>query len=155
MQISEIKRTLRELKIMELMVQYGFTYHFIQSNRTTMQNYTKSLIWNDFFNLDKQKNKMSNSRYSLTDLENLDKDSFDQIIGEYWSYVYYSIYKKQGIPAFETINPDLLRYLDLPLNADETQIKKRFRELCKKYHPDAGGSSEKFIELMKIADKIK
>ena len=44
--------------------------------------------------------------------------------------------------------PELLSYLGLPFDADKSLIKKRFRKLCKTYHPDDGGDIDKFIELM-------
>ena len=39
--------------------------------------------------------------------------------------------------------------LDLPENATESQIKKRFRELAMKYHPDKTGGDEKLAEKFK------
>jgi hypothetical protein len=37
----------------------------------------------------------------------------------------------------------------VPENASEEQIKKRFRELAKIYHPDRGGDPEKFKQILK------
>jgi curved DNA-binding protein CbpA len=33
-------------------------------------------------------------------------------------------------------------------------IKRRFRELALKYHPDRGGDSEKFIEILDVYKKL-
>lgn len=44
--------------------------------------------------------------------------------------------------------------MGLPFDADVTAIKKKFRELAKKYHPDTGGDSTKFIELMENYKKL-
>ena len=45
-------------------------------------------------------------------------------------------------------NPELLNWTGLPPNAGSAEIKKKFRELAKKNHPDAGGDESRFIELM-------
>ncbi|KAB3531398.1 DnaJ domain-containing protein [Alkaliphilus serpentinus] len=34
------------------------------------------------------------------------------------------------------------------------EIKKKFRLLAKKYHPDHGGDPEKMIEILDIYDKL-
>jgi DnaJ-class molecular chaperone len=47
-----------------------------------------------------------------------------------------------------------LAQLGLPYDADKNTIKKRFRELAKKYHPDTGGDSMKFIQLMESYRKL-
>jgi curved DNA-binding protein CbpA len=44
--------------------------------------------------------------------------------------------------------------LGLRSDADENDIKKKFRELAKKYHPDAGGDAAMFIELMDDYKKL-
>lgn len=38
--------------------------------------------------------------------------------------------------------------LGIPENADDETIKKAFRELAKKYHPDRGGDAEKFKKIV-------
>ncbi|MER3407121.1 MAG: heat-shock protein, partial [Patescibacteria group bacterium] len=44
---------------------------------------------------------------------------------------------------------DYYQILGVPENADEETIKKAFRELAKKYHPDVpGGDAEKFKEIL-------
>ncbi|HEY8420442.1 MAG TPA: J domain-containing protein [Thermoclostridium sp.] len=48
----------------------------------------------------------------------------------------------------------MLKQFGLPYDADMDAIKKRFRELAKKYHPDTGGDSTKFIELMEAYKKL-
>jgi DnaJ-class molecular chaperone len=47
-----------------------------------------------------------------------------------------------------------LQKLDLPANATSSDIKKRFRQLAKQKHPDYGGNSAQFIELMEIYRKL-
>jgi len=43
---------------------------------------------------------------------------------------------------------DYYQILGVPENADEETIKKAFRELAKKYHPDRGGDAEKFKKIV-------
>lgn len=42
---------------------------------------------------------------------------------------------------------DYYTILGVPRNASEDEIKKAYRKLAHKYHPDKGGSSEKFKEI--------
>jgi len=43
--------------------------------------------------------------------------------------------------------PDYYKTLGVPRDATKDQIRKAFRNLARKYHPDAGGSKEKFQEI--------
>jgi len=64
------------------------------------------------------------------------------VMNEYWTCVYNELFKDKAIRA-----AGILKF-DLPYDADEQTIKKRFRELAKLYHPDAGGDAEQFLDLM-------
>ncbi|MDO5426688.1 MAG: DnaJ domain-containing protein, partial [Coriobacteriia bacterium] len=43
--------------------------------------------------------------------------------------------------------PDYYKTLGVSKDADDKEIKKAFRKLAQKYHPDAGGDEEKFKEI--------
>ena len=43
--------------------------------------------------------------------------------------------------------PDYYKTLGVPRDADADTIKKAFRKLARKYHPDAGGDEAKFKEI--------
>ena len=43
--------------------------------------------------------------------------------------------------------PDYYKTLGVPRDADADTIKKAFRKLARKYHPDAGGDETKFKEI--------
>lgn len=45
--------------------------------------------------------------------------------------------------------------LEIPNNSTIETAKKQFRILSKKYHPDLGGSSEKFIQIKQAFELIK
>lgn len=135
LRLDEIKRKLRKLKKHEMRMRFNG----LQPR--------KNLVWDQFFNV--RESKKSKAKYSLSQLASLNHDQYVQIIHEYLSYVYYEIYKASGFKVQDGIfDPSILSKLGLPANADEFSVKKRFRELAKKYHPDSGGDAEMFIELM-------
>ena len=42
---------------------------------------------------------------------------------------------------------DFYKELGIPRNASQSEIKSAYRFLAKKYHPDTGGSNDKFLEI--------
>ena len=51
--------------------------------------------------------------------------------------------------------PDYYKTLGVPRDADADTIKKAFRKLARKYHPDAGGDEAKFKEINEAYEKTK
>jgi len=47
-----------------------------------------------------------------------------------------------------------LQVLDLPQDASLDEIRKRYRLLAKRYHPDTGGSQEQFIQVQTAYDSV-
>ena len=51
--------------------------------------------------------------------------------------------------------PDYYKTLGVPRTATSDEIKKAFRKLARKHHPDAGGDEAKFKEINEAYDEIK
>ncbi len=75
------------------------------------------------------------------------KEEFKDVINEYFYHVYYWCYKESGFIDNYIVDSEILTQLGLPIT-DTSEIKKKFRELAKIYHPDNGGDSDKFNALM-------
>ena len=148
---KELKQKIRMLKKLELMFRYGFSKEYIDHHLTTQQLEQLTLVWKEFFDLNNSGN--SKAKYSYSALEKLDKEQMKQVFGEFWFMVCYRMYQENGLQTMDVQNPELLTYLGLPFDADQAAIRRRFRELCKTCHPDGGGDTKEFIELMKIKDK--
>jgi len=133
---DEIKRRVRKLKRMEEVIRFG-------GNSPSGEE----LVWNRFFGL--HDTPEPKAKYPLKALSLMDREAYKRIVSEYLAFVYYEIYKSQGL-AFSgsQYDPELLGKLGLPPYAVEQDIRRRFRELAKQYHPDAGGDAGMFIELM-------
>jgi len=84
----------------------------------------------------------------------MSREEYKRVVDEFFALVYYEYYLECGIDFHRIFDPDALSLLGLPFSAVEGDIKKRFRELAKKYHPDTGGEASKFIEIMKVYEKL-
>ena len=123
---DDIKRKLRELKKLEMKIR-SFSVDVLNHKNNVREFENTQLIWNQFFCLKDEISKKV--KYSISDLSSMTKDTFKDIINEYLSHVYYCYYKESGF-------------------TDDVDIKRKFRELIKIYHPDNGGDTTKFIEMM-------
>lgn len=147
---EEIKRKIRKLKKIEVKIRFGSS-GFSESGFSKRINNVK-LVWDDFFDLNEV--YKGHSRYSLAQLASMGKDALKNGISEFFFNVYYIYYKENGIVNTSLYDPDILTQFGLPYDADIDTIKKKFRELAKKYHPDTGGDTAKFIELMETYKKL-
>ena len=138
---SNLKRRIRQLKKLEITIRF-----------CGAANHGRQLVWDAFFDLNDT--PRSEAKHSLSELAAMSKEEYKRVIDEYFAQVYYEFYKENGIADENLYDPSLLAQLGLPATSDDVAIKKRFRELAKKYHPDAGGSSGKFIELMETYKKL-
>lgn len=149
--IDEIKRKLRSLKKLEIKIRFG--HSFFNENLPKIPP-KATLVWNEFFDIHNNKARHSKARYSLADIASKSKEEFRDIVNEFFFYVYYKYYIESGIISSNLYDPEILKWMGLPPNAGAEDIKKRFRELAKKYHPDTGGDSSLFIELMENYKKL-
>ena len=135
MQADEIKRKVRKLKHFEAKIRFG-------GNPAAGH-----LVWNRFFDL--RGSNARQAKYSLQDLSAMSPEEYKRAVAEYMAFVYYELYQAQGLLySVGHYDPEILAKLGLPAFAMEQDIKRRFRELAKQYHPDAGGDAAMFIELM-------
>lgn len=142
MNIDELKHKLRKFKKFELDLK----------TRNHFEKKSSTLIWNKFFSTNSFND--SSVKYSLCELLKMDPIKIKEIINEYFYEVYYHQYIESGLSSKDMFDPKLLALMGLPLASSIDDIKSKFRELAKKFHPDTGGNADKFIELMKAYEKL-
>ncbi|MGI6238456.1 MAG: DnaJ domain-containing protein [Christensenellales bacterium] len=131
-----LKRRLRELKRLEVSIRFG------GATRAGGR-----LIWDAYFDL--RDAPSGGAKYGLRELLSLDRAAYRAVIDAYFARVYFEYYRENGLTPMGTYDPSILAQLDLPFDADESAVKKRFRALAKRHHPDQGGDAQAFIELMR------
>ena len=132
---EEIKRKIRELKKLELKIRFGGSLPA-----------GAALVWDTFFDL--HEDGVGRARYWIWELCAMDGTEYKNAINEYFFHVYFRYYKENGITDVPLYDPVLLSRLGLAPDADTAAVKRRFRELALRYHPDTGGDGDSFIELM-------
>jgi hypothetical protein len=139
---DRLKRKLRQLKKLEWAIRF----------KDASPSRPVSLVWDEFFST--HPTEAGAVRYPFRQLLELDHLQLKQIYEEYFYWVYYRLVQERGLQFGGVYDPRLLGLLGLPPGAGGDEIKQRFRELAKKYHPDLGGDSEKFIELTDTYKKL-
>lgn len=137
-----LKRKLRQLKKAEIALRFQY--------RPMCAHH--ELVWDGFFSTKPQPGP--EVRYPLRRLSQMNREEQQQVFEEYFYWVYYRYYEENGLTANNLHDPRLLGLLGLPPYAGLADIKQRFRELAKRHHPDHGGDSEKFMELMRVYEKL-
>ena len=140
--VDQLKRKLRELKKLEIKVRF--------KNLAPAQN--RRLIWDAFFSTKAEDD--TSIKYPINKLLRLDHQRLKEIFEEYFYRIYFQSYRENGLTTSDIYDPQLLSLLGLPAYAGAREVKSRFRELAKKYHPDHGGDSAQFIELMEIYERL-
>lgn len=143
---DEIKRKIRKLKKLEVKIRCSNTNYADSKQGLFVKPKTLDLVWDEYFDLHEV--CTGKAKYSISRLAGMNKEEFKNVISEFFFYIYFRFYKENGIVNINLYDPDILAQMGLPIDADGNEIKKKFRELAKKYHPDTGGDSAKFIELM-------
>jgi hypothetical protein len=142
MVMDELKRKLRQLKKLEVQIRFKnlqFTPY-------------EQLVWNGCFST-KDENDVS-VKYNMKNLLGMDHGKLKEVFDEYFCHVYFQYYKENGIKFEGMYDIELLSSLGLPSDSSIETIKSKFRELAKRYHPDLGGDSCKFIELVDTYKKL-
>jgi hypothetical protein len=138
--IDSLKRKLRQLKKLEIAIRF----------KDAPAPQPARLVWNTFFSTKPDETV----RYPLPTLLQMDRPQLKSVIEEYFYHVYFRHDQERGLTRADVYDPQRLALLGLPPYAGPDDIKKRFRELAKRYHPDMGGEGEKFIELMEIYERL-
>jgi hypothetical protein len=139
---DSLKRKLRQLKKLEIGLRFRYRPVPEKPDR----------VWDSFFSTRGQARPAV--RYPLPRLSQMSREEQKQVFEEYFYWVYFRYYQENGLTADNLHDPQLLALLGLPPYAGLADIKKRFRELAKRHHPDHGGDSDKFIELMQVYEKL-
>ena len=144
MDIDILKSKLRQLKKVEKRIRFSDAYF--------EEKHINKLVWDSFF-CTKDINE-KNVRYCISRLMEMEKAEIKTVIDEYFFYIYYQLYKETGLSFKNVRDPDMLKLLGLDPYSSISDIKKRFRELAKIYHPDLGGEREKMIELLDVYNQL-
>ncbi len=136
-----LKRKLRQLKRLELAIRF----------RDRPAPDAPTLVWNTFFSTQAAPRPV---KYPLRQLGHMSREEQKEVFEEYFYRVYFQYYQENGLTEADLHDPQLLSLLDLPAYAGLADIKKRYRDLAKRHHPDHGGDAEKFIELLGAYEKL-
>jgi len=145
MNLAGLKRKIRKLKQFE---------KTIRANEGIKSDVP--LVWDKFFDLHDVRESApepapdGKTLYTLPKLAAMSREEYKSVVDDFFAHVYYEVYVYSGIIGATIYDPAILAQLGLPPVADEMAVKKKFRELAKKYHPDAGGDHEEFVALMRI-----
>jgi hypothetical protein len=146
MRPDELKHKVRQLKEAEMAIRFKVRPFTDQS----------VLVWNEFFTAKPEtgRNARRAVRYPFERLSAMDTASLRNVIDEFFYHVYFRYYQENGLVLEDLYDPRLLGALGLPPQASLADIKKRFRELAMKYHPDRGGDADQFIALVDTYNKL-
>ena len=139
---DDLKRKLRQLRKLESRIRF----------KNIPSNSSNKYIWDEYFSTKDEENRFV--KYNMNLLLEMNHDQLKEVFDEYSCHVYYQFNKENGFSSFDSHDTSLLRTLELPPYASADDIKVKFRELAKKYHPDTGGDNDTFIELVNTYKKL-
>lgn len=140
MEYDELKRKLRNLKKAEERIRFDGA------------GSKKPYVWDQYFSTKSE--YATGVKYPLFLLAAVEKQLFREIIQEYFYSVYFLKYRENGITLKDIYDPELLAVLNLMPGASFNDIKRSFRALAKKYHPDCGGDADKMMEVLEAYHKL-
>lgn len=140
---DQLKRKLRQLKKLEMDIRF----------KERPMTDAHRLVWDIFFSTKAKEDHPV--KYPLPQLLDRSREEFKTIVEEYFYRLFFQNFQENGLNVADVHDSQLLSLLDLPPYAGIQEIKQRFRELAKRYHPDHGGDSEKFIELVEVYERLK
>jgi hypothetical protein len=140
--IAQLKRKLRQMKRLEIKIRF----------RGSPVPVGRTLVWDEFFSTKAEQDP--GVRYPLGLLLQMGREERVEVFGEYFYRVYFQYSREHGLTPADVYDPALLSLLGLPPYAGFQDIKQRFRELAKRYHPDLGGDSAQFIELVETYERL-
>lgn len=112
----------------------------------------KKYVWNDYFST-KSFNELT-VKYPLWKLIKFNEKELEEVFEEYFYSVYVEQCKESGLSLDSIYDINVLSVFGLNPGATIDDVKKKFRELAKKYHPDRGGDSDKMIEIIDAYHKL-
>lgn len=133
---DKVKRIIRNLKKEEIRMICGLL---------GIDTVSFPLVWNQYFDL--KEPYRGKAKYNLNQLIKMSEIEFEKVINDYFNSILNQIYSQEKLIEIYPI-------FNLPLDSDMDTIKKHFRELSKKMHPDTGGSHEEFIALSQAYDNF-
>lgn len=142
MDIKQLKRKLREFKKVEDWIRFNY------KSPSTMKKY----VWNDYFST-KSFNELT-VKYPLWKLVNFNEKELEEVFEEYFYSVYIEQCKESGLSLDSIYDINVLSVFGLNPGASIDDVKKKFREFAKKYHPDRGGDNDKMIEIIDAYHKL-
>ncbi len=142
MEVEQLKRKLRELKKAEKRIRFSYK----------APSTTKKYVWDDYFST-KTFNELT-VKYPLWKIIKFTEQELEEVFEEYFYSVYFQQCKENGLSLDDIYNVEILSVFGLNLGATIDDVKKKFRELAKKYHPDRGGDNDKMIEIINAYHKL-
>jgi hypothetical protein len=139
---DELKRKLRQYKKLEISIRF----------RRAQPAPGARLVWNEFFT--DRDGPDPGARFTFAQLLDMSPEELKRVVAEYFYAVYYQYYRENGLASDNLYDPRLLALLGLPPTAGPDDLRKRFRELAQRYHPDHGGDSRQFIDMMETYERL-
>jgi hypothetical protein len=138
----QLKRTLRQLRQLELTLRFG---------QAPPPDHPP-LVWDVFFSTKEAESRPV--KYPLSHLLQLEREEFKAILDEYFARIYAQTAEGQSLAQADVYDPQVLARLGLPPDAGSNDIKRQFRALAMRYHPDRGGESTQFVELVALYERL-